>query len=178
MGQLYKGLEMHGAETHLVTKLRGDAQLIKDHLETANRTGGRYSLNTLGIARQITPQLDKDNLKGSSFFFIANVWVGGWVVVVVGGPDRSDLAMLGNLQACRNVAQRIIGEWADCSSSVCQPSKSQSGKISICETPTGRMIVKTDTNPSHSRATLARLATFLTTRTIQTTTDAKPLLGN
>ena len=38
------------------------------------------------------------------------------------------------------------------------------------------MLVETDTNPPHARATLERHATFLTARTIQTTSDATPLL--
>ena len=38
------------------------------------------------------------------------------------------------------------------------------------------MIIETDSNPPQVRATLAQRATFMTTRTPQTTADAKPML--
>ena len=46
----------------------------------------------------------------------------------------------------------------------------------IGKSPLGRILVKTDTSPAQARATLAQRAAFLTTSTIQTTVDAKPLL--
>ena len=131
-------------------KTRGE--LVNGHLETAHGIGRGYNSDTLGLARQIIPQLDKDNnIKGASFIFITN------------GATRPTLEMISNLQALSNATQRLIYARGDCSSISFPPYTGQSGETYIGKASMRRILIKTDPNPVQGCATLAHHAAFMTT---------------
>ena len=111
-------LEMHGAEIFLAGEMRG-GEANKGSFGNGPPDRRGYSLNTLGIARRIIPQQDKeDSVKGASFVFITN------------GRTRNTLEMLSNQQACSRATRSLLDARAECSSSVCPENRIQSGKRS------------------------------------------------
>ena len=149
-----------------VTKVRDIVRLIKERADSFHRRGGIYNLNILGLSSQIILQWYKQNeLNGETVGFIFN----GWAL--------SMLEMMSNLQSERNSARRVIDKRTGRSSEIWPEKCPADHKHSPENASTGRMLINTDTAPSHSSATLTQHASSLTTRTIRPPDGQKPFFG-
>ena len=97
VGGIYQKLQFSGVETYILTKIRGKALLIQQHLNLTHRgQDAQYNFNTLGLARHAVPQFAKDGaLKGATVTLITN------------GGAFSTLEFLPNVQAAPNALQRL-----------------------------------------------------------------------
>ena len=155
---------MLAAETYQSTQLRGAAQLIKDHIGQVRKSADGFNLNTIGIARQIIPELDKDNeIKGATFTFISN------------GRARSKSEMLSNLQACSDAMQMLLDGRTLCNKSV-SPAWKSTARLALVKSLFGWILAKTDANQAHGRVELIQHATYMKTRTFRDASDTMPPL--
>ena len=163
VGEIYRRLECHGVETYILLKLKGTVELIRKHINLTHReqntTNIQYNFNTLGLVRRAIPQYNKEGaLKGATITLITN------------GGTFSTLEFLSNVQAASNALQRLTEQKTQCDPEQCPPEPlTSSGNLSdmplmgrdfLLDLGIGRLLIKTEQTPAHTRASLNQGATF------------------
>ena len=160
-------------------KLRGTVELIHKHINNTHReqntTNILYNFNTLGLVRHTIPQFNKEGaLKGATITLITN------------GGTFSTLEFLSNVQAASNALQRLTEQKTVCDPEQCPPEPlTQSGgqntdpligRDFLLDLVLGRLLIKSEQTPAHTRASLNQGASFISARTVQTASELKPYL--